>query len=81
MGMEMGIIVSGMSWVACVLRDDPVGDCLIFIILSLGNIGLFSVPAPSQHLRVFDGVFYWNRVLGIVRFGLVTFWIGHFSDQ
>ena len=25
------------------------GDCLIFFIPSLGNTGLFSVPAPSQH--------------------------------
>jgi hypothetical protein len=65
MGMETGIIVSGMSWLACVPRDDPVGDCLIFIIPSLGNIGLFSVPAPSQHPRVFDGVFYWNNWIRI----------------
>lgn len=61
--IEIGIIVSGSTDVLVdVFRDTKAtiveGDCLIFFIPTLGNIGLFSVPAPSIILVVFDGVFY-----------------------
>lgn len=61
--IEIGIIVSGSTDVLVdVFRDTKAtiveGDCLILFIPTLGNIGLFSVPAPSIILVVFDGVFY-----------------------
>ena len=51
---EMGIIVNGTSVLDQSSEVNTTlveGDCLIFIIPSLGKLGLFSVPAPSQHPR------------------------------
>lgn len=70
--IEIGIIVRGSTEALVdVFRDTKAtiveGDCLIFFIPTLGNIGLFSVPAPSIILVVFDGVFYLPQRISLQR--------------